>query len=257
MRKFILIRTYREEDKPVCKELLKSSVMYPLNHTFIGFLLGTNVMRIINVLSIVLMVVLLQTGFYVVYCIMVIFIPGIILYISLLSKFLYEARIVGNEVSEISRICTPSNSSRFWIAEAYEDLSVNNQEQDQPYIFMTQEKLNECNIDISQYNKKIVGIMSVCKSNWEPTVAWIKRLYVQKKYRRKGIGRQFINRAIHFAEEYRFECVKAIINEFQKVVIHFFNAKNFTLKIIRDQSYLMTIMMYEYTYLTRHSNQIS
>ncbi|XP_035726816.1 uncharacterized protein LOC118443644 isoform X8 [Vespa mandarinia] len=256
MRKFILIRTYREEDKPVCKELLKASVMYSLNHTFIGFLLGLNIMRIINLLSLVLIILLIQGELHP-YCSIVIFLPLIVLYISLYAKFLYEAKIVANEVSEIPRICTPSNSSRFWIAEAYEDLSVNNQEQDQPYIFMTQEKLNECNIDISQYNKKIVGIMSVCKSNWEPTVAWIKRLYVQKKYRRKGIGRQFINRAIHFAEEYRFECVKAIINEFQKVVIHFFNAKNFTLKIIRDQSYLMTIMMYEYTYLTRHSNQIS
>ncbi|XP_035726809.1 uncharacterized protein LOC118443644 isoform X1 [Vespa mandarinia] len=257
MQKCILIRTYRDEDKLFCKKLLEASVMNQLNHTYIGFLLGLNIMRIVNILSIVLMSLLMYTGIHKIYCIIVIFIPEIILYISLYAKFLYEARIVGNEADEISRICTPSNSSRFWIAEAYEDLSVNNQEQDQPYIFMTQEKLNECNIDISQYNKKIVGIMSVCKSNWEPTVAWIKRLYVQKKYRRKGIGRQFINRAIHFAEEYRFECVKAIINEFQKVVIHFFNAKNFTLKIIRDQSYLMTIMMYEYTYLTRHSNQIS
>ncbi|XP_046812773.1 uncharacterized protein LOC124421541 [Vespa crabro] len=256
MRKFILIRTYREVDKPVCKELLKASVMYSLNHTFIGFLLGLNIMRIINLLSLVLIILLIQGELHL-YCSIVIFLPIIVLYISLYAKFLYEARIVANEVSEISRICTASNSSRFWIAEAYEDLSANIQEQDQPYIFMTEEKLNECNIDISQHNKKIVGIMSVYKSNWDPTVAWIKRLYVQKKYRRNGIGHQLINRAIYFAEEHGFECVKAIINEFQKVVIHFFNAKNFTLKIVRDQSFLMSIMMYEYTYLTRHSNQIS
>ncbi|XP_046812963.1 uncharacterized protein LOC124421622 isoform X3 [Vespa crabro] len=253
MRKFILIRTYREEDKLVCKELLKASVMYSLNHTFIGFLFGINIMRIINSLSIVLMVLLIQRGLHV-YCGIVIFLPPIILYISLYAKFLYEARNVANEVSEIPRIFTTSNSSRFWIAEAYEDLSVNIQEQDQPYIFMTEEKLNECNIDISQHKKKIVGIMSVRKSNCEPTVALIKRLYVQKKYRRKGIGNQFINRAIHFAEEHGFECVKAIINEFQKIVINFFNAKNFTLKIVRDQSFLISILMYEYTYLTRHSN---
>ncbi|XP_035726821.1 uncharacterized protein LOC118443644 isoform X12 [Vespa mandarinia] len=252
MRKFILIRTYREEDKPVCKELLKSSVMYPLNHTFIGFLLGTNVMRIINVLSIVLMVVLLQTGFYVVYCIMVIFIPGIILYISLLSKFLYEARIVGNEVSEISRIYTVSNSCCFWIAEECKDYSLNRSEQDQRYIFMTEEKLNECNIDISQHNKKIVGILAVYKKNLEPTVAWIKRLYVQNKYRRKGIGSQLLNQATHFAEEHRFECVKTISSQFQKVLINFYNTRNFNVKILRGKSFLISVTMYEYIFRTTH-----
>ncbi|XP_047348199.1 uncharacterized protein LOC124948520 [Vespa velutina] len=256
MWKFILIRTYRKEDKPVCKELLKASVMYSLNHTFIGFLLGLNIMRIINLISLVLIILLIQGELHLYYSI-VLFLPPIVLYISLYAKFFYEARIVANEVSEISRIYTPSNSSRFWIAEVYEDLSVNNQEQDQSYIFMTEKKLNECNIDISQHNKKIVGIMSVCKSNWEPTVAWIKRLYVQKKYRRKGIGRQLVNRAIHFAEEHRFECVKAVINEFQKVVIHFFNAKNFTLKIMRNHSFLISIMIYEYSYLTRYSKQFN
>ncbi|XP_047368933.1 uncharacterized protein LOC124956762 [Vespa velutina] len=215
MRKFILIRTYREEDESVCKELLKASVMYSLNHTFIGILLGINIMRIVNLVTIVLMLILIRTRLPLVYSIMVIFIPGILLYISLYAKFLYEARIVGNEVFD-SRINTRNNSSRFWIAEAYEDLSLIDQEQQQQYIFMTEENLNECTFDVSQLNKKIVGIMSVCKSNCEPTVALIKRLYVQTKYRRKGVGSQFINTAIHFAEEHGFECVKAFINEYQK-----------------------------------------
>ncbi|XP_035726823.1 uncharacterized protein LOC118443644 isoform X14 [Vespa mandarinia] len=229
MRKFILIRTYREEDKPVCKELLKSSVMYPLNHTFIGFLLGTNVMRIINVLSIVLMVVLLQTGFYVVYCIMVIFIPGIILYISLLSKFLYEARIVGNEVSEISRIYTSDNSSCFWIAEAYDDYSLNDQDKNQPYIFMTEEELIQCNIDVSEYYIEIVGIMSFCRNNLDTTLGCIKNFYVKKYYRKNGIGSQLMNQTLRFAHEHGIGCVKATVSQFQKHVMNFFNTRNFSI----------------------------
>ncbi|XP_035726825.1 uncharacterized protein LOC118443644 isoform X15 [Vespa mandarinia] len=217
MRNIILIRTYKEEDKPVCKELLEAS-----------------------------------TGFYVVYCIMVIFIPGIILYISLLSKFLYEARIVGNEVSEISRIYRRDNSSRFWVAEAYEDLSLIDQEQHHQYTFMTEENLNECTFDVSQHNKKIVGIMSVCKSNFEPKGALIKRLYVQTNYRRKGIGSQFMNTAMYFAEEHGFGCVKAIIIEFQKALIDFYNAKGFDLRIVCRQSLLFSIMMYKYIYKTKH-----
>ncbi|XP_046812793.1 uncharacterized protein LOC124421550 isoform X1 [Vespa crabro] len=257
MRKFILIRTYNDEDESVCIELLKASVMNTLNHTFIRILLGINIMRVVYLATIVLMLILIHTGLPLVYSIMVIFIPGIILYISLYVKFLYEATLVGFEVFEIPRIFPNDDSSRFWVAEAYEDHSLIDQEQDHRYIFMTEENLNECTFDVSQLNKKIVGIMSVCKSNCEPRGVLIKRLYVQRKYRRKGIGSQFMNTAMYFAEEHGFECVKAIINEFQKVLVNFYDAKDFDLRIACRQSLLLSIMTYEYTYLTRHSNQNS
>ncbi|XP_035726814.1 uncharacterized protein LOC118443644 isoform X6 [Vespa mandarinia] len=252
MRKFIVIRTYNDEDESVCIELLKASVMFSLNHTFIGILFGINIMRVVNIATIVLMLILMHKGLPLFYSIMVIFIPGIILYISLYLKFLYEARLVGFEVFEIPRIYRRDNSSRFWVAEAYEDLSLIDQEQHHQYTFMTEENLNECTFDVSQHNKKIVGIMSVCKSNFEPKGALIKRLYVQTNYRRKGIGSQFMNTAMYFAEEHGFGCVKAIIIEFQKALIDFYNAKGFDLRIVCRQSLLFSIMMYKYIYKTKH-----
>ncbi|XP_035726815.1 uncharacterized protein LOC118443644 isoform X7 [Vespa mandarinia] len=252
MRKFIVIRTYNDEDESVCIELLKASVMFSLNHTFIGILFGINIMRVVNIATIVLMLILMHKGLPLFYSIMVIFIPGIILYISLYLKFLYEARLVGFEVFEIPRIFTDDDSSRFWVAEAYEHHSLMDQEQDQQYTFMTEENLNKCTFDVSQHNKKIVGIMSVCKCSCEPRGALIKRLYVQTKFRRKGIGSQFINTAMYFADEHGFGCVKAIINEFQKALIDFYDAKGFELKLLCHQSVLLSIMTYEYVYKTRH-----
>ncbi|XP_047348337.1 uncharacterized protein LOC124948576 [Vespa velutina] len=248
MQNFILIRTYREEDKLFCKELLEASVMNQLNHTFIGFLLGLNIMRIIKVLSIVFMVMFIYTGVHIAYCGIVVFIPEVILYITLYVKFLYESRIVGNEVSEVPRIYTLDNSSRFWVAEAYEDFSLHDQEQDQQYVFITEENLNDSNIDVSNHNKKIVGIMSFRKSNWEPTLGYIKRFYVQKKYTRKGIGNKLMNQAVFFADEHGILCIKAIVSQFEKHLISFYNTKNFTVNIIRDKSFLISITLYEYIF---------
>ncbi|XP_035726817.1 uncharacterized protein LOC118443644 isoform X9 [Vespa mandarinia] len=248
MRNIILIRTYKEEDKLFCKELLEDSVMNQLNHTFIGFLIGLNIMRIINVLSVVLMVILISTGLHIAYCGVLVFIPEIILYITLYVKFLYESRIVGNEVSEIPRIYTLDNFSRFWVAEAYEDFPLHDQEQDQQYVFMTEENLNDSNIDVSNHNKKIVGIMSFRKSNWQPTLGYIKRFYVQKKYTRKGIGNQLMNQAVFFADEHGILFIKAIVSEFEKHLINFYNSKNFTVNIIRDNSLLISITLYEYIF---------
>ncbi|XP_047348374.1 uncharacterized protein LOC124948593 [Vespa velutina] len=254
MQKFILLRTYKEEDESVCKKLLKASVMYSLNHTYFGFLLGVNAMRIINILSIVFMFVLMLRDYPVGYCSIVLFVPPIILYIGLYAKFLYEARVLGNEVSEIPRIFTPENSSRFWIAEAYEDLSANNQEQDQPYIFMTEETLNDCNGDVSKHNKEIVGIISVCKSNWDPRIGWLKCFYVKKNYRRKRIGTQLMNQAMDFAEDQQFECVKTIVSQFQKHIINFYNSRNYAVTAISDKTFLVSITLYEYVFRTRYSS---
>ncbi|XP_047368948.1 uncharacterized protein LOC124956765 [Vespa velutina] len=231
MRKFILIRNYNEEDESVCIELLKASVMDTLNYTFIRILLGINIMRVVYLATIVLMLILMHTGLPLVYSSTVIFIPLIILYISLYAKFLYDARLVGHEVYDIPRIYTLDNSSRLWVAEAYEDFSLHDQEQDQQYVFMTEENLNDSNIDVSNHNKKIVGIMLFRKSNWEPTFGYIKRLYVQKKYTRKGIGNQLMNQAVFFANEHGILCIKAFVSEFEKYLISFYNTKNFTQQI--------------------------
>ncbi|XP_046813564.1 uncharacterized protein LOC124421910 isoform X1 [Vespa crabro] len=246
MQKFILIRNYRNEDKLFCKKLLEASVMNQLNHTYIGILLGLNIMRIVNMLSIVLMSVLIYAGLHKIYCIMIMFVPGIILYISLYTKFCYEARMAGYEIFDIPRIYTLDNSSRFWIAEAYEDSSLNNRKQNQQYVFMTEEKMSVCKIDFSNYNKKIVGIMSVCKSNWEPTIGYIKRFYVQKKYTGKGIDNQLMNQAECFAYEHGILCIKAIVSEFEKHLISYYNSKNITVNIIHDKSFLISITLYEY-----------
>ncbi|XP_046838930.1 uncharacterized protein LOC124433225 [Vespa crabro] len=248
MQKFIIIRTYKEEDKMSCKELLEASVMNQLNHTFIGFLLGLNLMRIVNMVSIVFVLFLIYTGVHIAYCGILAFIPEIILYSTLYVKFLYESRIVGNEVSEIPRIYTLDNFSRFWVAEAYEDFSLHDQEQDQQYVFMTEENLDDNNIDVSNYNKKIIGIMSFRKSNWQPTLGFIKRFYVQKNYTRKGIGNRLMNRAVLFADEHGIICIKTIISEFDKHLISFYNTKNFTVNVIRNKSFLITITLYEYIF---------
>ncbi|XP_035726806.1 uncharacterized protein LOC118443642 isoform X2 [Vespa mandarinia] len=162
--------------------------------------------------------------------------------------------MAGYEIFDIPRIYTLDNSSCFWIAEAYEDFSLNNQEQNQQYIFMTEEEMSVCKIDFSNHNKKIVGIMSVCKSNWEPTLGYIKRFYVQKKYIGKGIDTQLMNQTEFFAYEHGILCIKAIVSQFEKHLISFYNTKSFTVNIIQDKSFFISVTLYEYTFRTMDSH---
>ncbi|XP_035727180.1 uncharacterized protein LOC118443803 [Vespa mandarinia] len=253
MQKYILIRNYREQDKLSCKRLLEASVMSQLNHTFFGFILALNIIRMVFVLSILVVGLLVYAELHIIYCIIVMCIPGIILYISLYTKFRYDARMIGYEIFDISRIYTLNNSARFWIAELYEDFSLNNQEQNQQYTFMTEEEMRASEIDLSKYNKKIIGILLFCQSNWQPTHAWIKRFYVLKKYTRKGVGSTLLKHALQFAGEKGFVCVKATISQFQKRYMYFYYVKTNDVTILRDRlSFFVSITLYEYIFRTKN-----
>lgn len=101
MYRFILIRSYRQEDELFCKELLKAGITDSLNATFTAFLTGKRAMNVINASVVIFTFALIVIGFPFVYCIMVLFIPPIVLYIFLYATFLYEARDVGNKTFAI------------------------------------------------------------------------------------------------------------------------------------------------------------
>ncbi|XP_046812971.1 uncharacterized protein LOC124421626 [Vespa crabro] len=251
MSNFILIRSYRQEDEPFCKKLLKAGIIDSLNATFTAFLTRKGAINAINASIVMFTLALIIVGFPIVYCIMFIFIPPIIFYIFLYATFLYEARNVENEASAITWIYTSDNSSCFWIAEAYEDYSLNHQ-QNQRYIFMTEEKFNESNINVSRYVKKVVGTIAFYNCNRSPNSGWIKRLSVHKNYRRKGIGSYLVNRVLQFGEEQGFEYINVIISEYRIGAILLFIKKGFNMHNIHSKSHFMLIAFYEYVYRTTH-----
>lgn len=152
----------------------------------------------------------------------------------------------------INRIYTSDNSSCFWIAEAYEDCLLNHCPQDQQYTFMTEEVFNESNINITIFNIKIVGTLAFCKSRRSSNMGCIKRLYVQKNYRRKGIGNHLVNQALQFGEEHGFECINTIISEYEKGAMELFSNNEFNINTVHSKPFLMSITLYEYIFLTTH-----
>ncbi|XP_046812968.1 uncharacterized protein LOC124421625 isoform X2 [Vespa crabro] len=178
----------------------------------------------------------------------------IVVYIITYINFWIDAEKAQKEVSQISRIYMSDNSSHFWVAELYEDYSLNRQERDQRYKFMTKEKFNQSNINVSKYVKKIVGTIGLCKNNKLQNSGWIKRLCVHKNYRRKGIGINLVNVALEYGSQQKYRCINVIISVHRKAARELFITKNFEIyshhkKLHRTS---VTLSFIELTYQLRY-----
>ncbi|XP_035726803.1 uncharacterized protein LOC118443640 isoform X2 [Vespa mandarinia] len=228
MYNFVLIRTYRKEDEPFCKKLLKADAMDPLNATFIGYLLKKSIFISINVVILLISLVSLIDGFPIIYFLIFILIAPIFLYIYLYVMYFKEAKYMEKEVSGILRIYMSDNTSHFWVAESYEFHLLNRHQQHEQRIFMTEEEFNNSNIDVSRHKKKVVD------------------------YRRKGIGNHLVNRALQFGTEKGFITIHVIISEYRLNAIKLFINRGFHKILVRGTPYDTSIIYHELSYRTKY-----
>lgn len=149
-----------------------------------------------------------------------------------------------------------SNSTCFWVAEAYENSMYHyhhdhHHQEDQKYVLMTEVYFNSSNIDVSSYTKKIVGTIALCKSYRMQNNAWIKRLFVHKDYRKNSIGSYLLNIAIEFGILQGYNRVNLVISEYRNDVKKLCITKGFELYLCYKKyvfKELVKMTVYELTY---------
>ncbi|XP_043682628.1 N-acetyltransferase family 8 member 3-like [Vespula pensylvanica] len=254
MTNFIVLRPYKRGDESFCKTLLKNGIMENINRTFFRIIIKDVTL---NVAISVVSILFLLLGFPILSCIISLLTKGFLIYIVTYINFWVTAKKIEKEVSEIPRIYTSDNSSYFWIAEAYEDYLINRRQRDQKYIFMTEEKFKESNINVFRHVKKIVGTIALCKSTRLQNSGWIKRLTVHKNYRRKGIGTNLVNLALEFGSQQGYRRINVMISDHRKVARELFNKKDFEIYLYHKRSLYGTsviLIFVELTYRLKYND---
>lgn len=119
------------------------------------------------------------------------------------------------------------------------------------YCVMTEKQFRESNVDVSSQSKKTVGMIGLTKSRRVDKGAWIKRLAVDRQYRRKGIGSCLLNVAVQFAIEQGYGSVEIAASEYTDGGREMCFKKGFELKQMYHRHIigsLVTVLMYELTY---------
>ncbi|XP_076677050.1 N-acetyltransferase family 8 member 3 [Andrena cerasifolii] len=248
MSHIIVIRSYKPGDEINCKELIKTGVMSSLSSTFLGVVFKELTFEMM-ILFAAIMFIFFGLPFTV--CLLVVPLVIFFVYVGTYIGFTAKAMEVNEEVSNIPRIYMSNAFSCFWVAEAFEPYIMTHHPTNVQYTIMTEQQFRDSNIDISSQVKRIVGTVALCKSHRLDKGAWIKRLYVHERYRRKGIASCLVNVAIQFAIVQGYSCANTVASEYTEGGRELCLKKGFELQQMYHTPLLgsfITILMYELTY---------
>ena len=147
--------------------------------------------------------------------------------------------------------------SHFWVAEAFEPYMTIVEPKNVHYVCMTEKQFRESNIDVSSQSKRIVGSVALLKSHRLDKGAWIKRLCVHQRYRRKGIASFLMKVAVQFATDEGYSCANTVASEYSEGGRELCFNQGFELKQMYNKPILgpiVTILMYELTYQIKPGN---
>ncbi|XP_025602370.2 N-acetyltransferase family 8 member 3-like [Athalia rosae] len=248
MSHIIVIRSYKPSDNLECREIAKESVMSSINTAFVGNLVKEVTFELMILFAALLFIF---CGIHFTICLLVVPVVVILTYISTYVSLTARSMEVAQEISNIPKFYLSNPFSGFWVAEAFEPNIMTSQPKDCYYSIMSENQLQESNIDVSLQSKRIIGTIGLTKSYRVGKSAWIKRLAVKHSYRRKGIGSCLLDTAVQFAINQGYGSVETIASEYTEGGREICLKKGFELKQMYHRHLigsLITILMYELTY---------
>ncbi|XP_034196636.2 N-acetyltransferase family 8 member 3 [Osmia lignaria lignaria] len=248
MSHIVVIRNYKPGDEIHCKELAKSGVMSSLSSTFFGIVLKELTFQLMILFAAIMFIFF---GLPLTVCFLVIPLVIFLVYVGTYIAFTAKTMEVSEEVSNIPRMYMSNAFSCCWVAEAFEPYLMTNDPKNIHYTIMTEQQFRDSNIDISSQIKRIVGTVALCKSHRLDKGAWIKRLYVHERYRRKGIASCLINVAVQFAMDQGYSCANIVASEYTEGGRELCLKKGFELQQMYHKPILgplISTLMYELTY---------
>lgn len=254
MSHIIVIRSYKPGDELNCRNIIKEGVMSSMNAAFLG-----NVVKEFTFQMMILVAAVLFIFFGLPFLICFTAIPAVIFFTYLASFIAHTTKVmeVYQEIDNISRLYMSNAFSCFWIAEAYEPFIMTRNPKDVHYTIMSEHQFRTSNIDVSSQAKRIVGTIGLTKSRNIEKGAWIKRLCVHKKYRRKGIATYLLNAAVQFSIKQGYSCANIVASEYTEGGRELCLSKGFELQQIYNKPVvgtLITTLMFELSYTIKNDD---
>uniref|UniRef100_A0A1B6J7M3 N-acetyltransferase domain-containing protein n=1 Tax=Homalodisca liturata TaxID=320908 RepID=A0A1B6J7M3_9HEMI len=250
---FIVIRDYKPGDEYQCREIVKEGTMATVNNAFFSLI---EVTFQLMVLSTAAMFIFFGLPFTV--CLGSI--PGVIIfmYMCVWAGHLFKSVELTQDLGNIPRVYMSSDSTGFWVAEAFEPVFMNNEPSHFKYSIFSEKEYKHKQIDVSSYRKTLVGTVGIVKSQISEDCAWLRRMAVRPKYQCMGIGKALLNEALQFCNE-KYQGVELVTTEWHDSARTLYIKRGFQLKQMYHKQLLgsiVAILIYQLHYKVQ-PNQIS
>nr|XP_023015066.1 uncharacterized protein LOC111504638 [Leptinotarsa decemlineata] len=117
-----------------------------------------------------------------------------------------------------------------WVAEAYQPYFFIKNPGNCWYKIVTEEDIEREGIKKEGFQRKIIGTIAVMRHKQKEDWAWLFRLAVDQRYRRKGVGLKLINVVQNWCKNNRFNNIELVMSECQEGARELFDAAGFEMK---------------------------
>ncbi|XP_025832394.1 uncharacterized protein LOC112905039 isoform X2 [Agrilus planipennis] len=117
-----------------------------------------------------------------------------------------------------------------WVAEVYEPYFNANSPEKCSYKIIDENRLMYENFEVKKYRRRIIGTVAVSRHIQDEDVAWLFKLAVESRYRRKGIGHCLIQVVQNWSRRNHYNSIQLAISECQEYARQLFTDCQFDVK---------------------------
>lgn len=147
--------------------------------------------------------------------------------IPIVFVFLYVI-IYGSVLMKTAELLNSKKPIKSWVAEVIEPLFSNLSPEDMKYKIISNENVMD-DINLINTKRKIIGTVSVMGNYKREDWAWLFRLGVDKKYRRKGIGLALTQTVKNWCKTNKYDNLELAITDCQSGARELFAKAGFEL----------------------------
>ncbi|XP_076263674.1 uncharacterized protein LOC143198385 isoform X2 [Rhynchophorus ferrugineus] len=199
---YIVLREQKVTDTPQVSELVRNAYNSNIINTFYGGLFNETTFQTMIILSAILFI-FFQVKL--VYCLCTIPIVLLLMYVAIYAAITMKS----------AQLMYEKKPLKSWVAEAYEPYFFTKNPNICWYKIITEREVE--NLEIKPEGKRqIIGTVAVMKHFHHPEWAWLFRLAVDVRYRRKGIASRLVNTVQDWCKDNQFNRIDLAMTECQE-----------------------------------------
>ncbi|XP_060519315.1 uncharacterized protein LOC132697742 [Cylas formicarius] len=232
---YIVIREQKDTDTPAVSETLRNAYVSNVSNTFFNALVNEATFQIIVIVS-ALLFIFFQIRLL--YCLMTVPVILLLMYVVIYGAWTMKSAQI---MYEKRPLCA-------WVAEAYEPYFTDKSPVSCSFKIVTERDFKEDDIRF-EGRRKIIGTVAVMKHFHDAERAWLYRLAVDARYRRKGVALRLVQTVRNWCKTNRFNNIELAMSECQEGARELFAAAGFETKQLYHKKLLTSFYMIQMFHL--------
>lgn len=237
--RLVVIRPFSKTDEIECKKIASETIMSTVKRIFFGALFRETTFQLMVFFSAILFIFI---GVPFQYCFVSVPVTITFLYLAIWTNTAIKSFEIQSELSLVKQQYQETDKTNFFVAEYFGPMI--DFEPGVGIRVFTPGDVQGSENELTLKSRKIVGFLGVLRNKDKACSVWLKRLAIDKTFRRKGIATELLNKAANFCYEKGFSSIETCITECQQEAKEFLLHQGFELEQVYHKRVMGSTAVY-------------